>query len=602
MTSGGPCAKLARMVEHGATPSGMHDALVILGAAGIVIPAFARLRINPVIGFILVGLIAGPSGLGALSEQYPWLKPLTISDREAIVPYGELGIILLLFGIGLELSFKRLYAMRRMVFGIGAAELLGAAAVIFAFLTLIDWPTKSALALSLALAMSSTALCLKIVGTKTPVGRAALSMLLFEDLALIPMLFFFGSVGAQDADGLVQIVVVGGLVIAAMLLGGRLLLPPLFAQAARAKNPELFLAISLLVVILASGATSAVGLGPIMGALVAGLVIAETDYRSEVEVVTAPLRGLALGVFLITIGMMIDLEAILADWWTLVAALGGVILVKVTVTALLLRLAGGERRGVAAETSVLMASPSETSLIVLGAAGAAGVLRQETVAFWSAATAIGLMLTPALAALGKRLGRRVDSGHLGEAEETETARRTVIFGFGRVGQMVADMLAEHGKSYVAVDHDIDSVSDARSGGYKVLFGDVSRAEMVEKLGMGEAAAAVLTMDDPVLTARVARRLRAQHPDLPIIARARDADHAARLYKAGVTDAVPEAMEASLQLSEAVLVDIGVAMGPVIASIHEKRSELRAEIMEAGELDVEPSLGRRRVRDAALSRE
>lgn len=571
----------------------MHDALVILGAAGIVIPAFARLRINPVIGFLLVGLIAGPSGLGALAAQYPWLKPLTISDRAAIAPYGELGIILLLFGIGLELSFKRLYAMRRMVFGIGAAELLGAAAVIFVVLTLMEWPTKSALALSLALAMSSTALCLKIVGTKTPVGRAALSMLLFEDLALVPMLFFFGSVGAQDAGSLVQIVAVGGLVIAAMLLGGRLLLPPLFAQAARAKNPELFLAISLLVVILASGATSAVGLGPIMGALVAGLVIAETDYRSEVEVVTAPLRGLALGVFLITIGMMIDLQAILADWWTLLAALGGVILVKVVVTALLLRLAGGERRGVAAETSVLMASPSETSLIVLGAAGAAGVLRQDTVAFWSAATAIGLMLTPALAALGKRLGRRVDAGHLAEGEPGDVAGRTVIFGFGRVGQMVADMLTEHGKAYVAVDHDIDHVGDARSGGYKVLFGDVGRAEMVEKLGMSEAAAAVLTMDDPVLTARVARRLRADFPDLPIIARARDTDHAARLYKAGVTDAVPEAMEASLQLSEAVLVDIGVAMGPVIASIHEKRSELRAEIMEAGDLDETPSLGRRR---------
>ena len=593
MTSGGACAKLADMVEHAVAPHGMHDALVILGAAGIVIPAFARLKINPVIGFLLVGLIAGPSGLGALAGDYPWLKPLTISDREAIAPFGELGIVLLLFGIGMELSFKRLFAMRRMVFGIGAAELLGAAAVIFGFLTLIDWPTKSALALSLALGMSSTALCLKIVGTRTPVGRAALSMLLFEDLALVPMLFFFGSVGAKDAGSLMQIAAVGGLVIAAMLLGGRLLLPPLFAQAARAKNPELFLAISLLVVILGSGATTAVGLGPIMGALVAGLLIAETDYRTEVEVVTAPLRGLALGVFLITIGMMIDLEAIRADWLSLVAALGGVILVKIAVTAFLLRFAGRARRGVAAETSVLMASPSETSLIVLGAAGAAGVLRQDTVAFWSAATAIGLMLTPLLASIGKRLGRRVDSGHLAEADLTDTAGRTVIFGFGRVGQMVADMLAEHGKSYVAVDHDIDNVGEARSGGYKVLFGDVSRAEMLDRLGMGEAAAAVLTMDDPVLTARVARKLRAEFPDLPIIARARDTEHAARLYKSGVTDAVPEAMEASLQLSEAVLVDIGVAMGPVIASIHEKRSELRAEIMEAGELDAAPSLGRRR---------
>ncbi len=576
------------------TPHGMHDALVILGAAGIVIPAFARLKINPVIGFLLVGLIAGPSGLGAFADEFSWLKPLTISDREAIEPFAELGIIMLLFGIGLELSFKRLFAMRKMVFGIGAAELVGSAGIIFVFLTLIDWPTKSALALSLALAMSSTALCLKIVGTKTPVGRAALSMLLFEDLALVPMLFFFGTVGAQTATSLVQIGVSGSLVIAAIYLAGRFLLPSLFAQAARAKNPELFLAVSLLVVILASGATTAVGLGPIMGALVAGLMIAETEYRSEVEVVTAPFRGLALGVFLITIGMRIDLAAILADWTSLLAALAGVIIVKVIVTALLLRLAGGERRGVAAETSVLMASPSETSLIVLGAAGAAGVLRQDTVAFWSAVTAVGLMLTPLLASLGKRLGRRVDRQHLAEAEGEDVAGRTVIFGFGRVGQMVADMLSEHAKPFVAVDHDIDGVRDARRAGYPVLFGDVSRRELVDKLGMEDASAAVLTMDDPVLTARLARRLRALHPDLPIIARARDTEHAARLYKAGVTDAVPEAMEASLQLSEAVLVDIGVAMGPVIASIHEKRSELRGQIMEAGELANEPSLGRRRL--------
>ncbi len=268
------------------------------------------------------------------------------------------------------------------------------------------------------------------------------------------------------------------------------------------------------------------------------------------------------------------------------------------VTALLLRLAGGERRGVAAETSVLMASPSETSLIVLGAAGAAGVLQQDTVAFWSAATAIGLMLTPLLASLGKRLGRRVDRQHLAKSEGEDVAGRTVIFGFGRVGQMVADMLSEHGKPFVAVDHDIDGVSVRRGArAIRSCSATSAGANWSTRSSMENASAAVLTMDDPVLTARLARRLRALFPDLPIIARARDTEHAARLYKAGVTDAVPEAMEASIQLSEAVLVDIGVAMGPVIASIHEKRSELRSEIMQAGDLESEPSLGRRRLSES-----
>lgn len=581
------------------TPA-LSDALTILGAAGIVIPTFARFRINPVIGFILVGIIAGPFGLGALTGNYPWLSWISITDPEGIEPFAELGIVLLLFSIGLELSFRRLLAMRKMVFGIGAAEMVLTALLIGTALVAVDWPTKSALWLSLALAMSSTALVLPISGTQSAVGRAALAMLLFEDLALVPMLFLIGATSGAAAGNLGQIALQGALVIAAILVIGRFLLPTLFAQAARSKKPELFLAISLLVVILAATVTASVGLSPIMGALVAGLVIAETDYRSEVEVVVEPFKGLALGVFLITVGMRIDVGALLEDWVMLLAALAAVILVKAVVTGLLLKMAGATA-AVARETGILMASPSETTLIVLGAAGLAGILSAETVGFWSAATAIGLTLTPLLASLGRFMAKRVAHAGLMEEEVGPTAGKTVIFGFGRVGQMVADMLAEHGRPYLAVESDIDGFTAARKAGYSVLYGDVSRRELIEKLQLGEVAAVVLTMDDPVLTQRVARRLRAEHPELPIIARARDTDHAARLYRAGATDAVPEALEASLQLSEAVLVDIGLAMGPVIASIHEKRSQLRAEIMKEAELAEEPSLGRRRLRDAVPPR-
>ena len=578
------------------TPA-LSDALTILGATGIVIPAFARLKINPVIGFILVGIMAGPFGLGALVPRYPWLEAVSITDPEGIAPFAELGIVLLLFSIGLELSFRRLISMRRQVFGIGAAEMLVTAALIGGALLAFGWDIQAALWLSLALAMSSTALVLPISGTQSAVGRAALAMLLFEDLALVPMLFLIGAASGGESQSLGRVAIEGTLVIGGILLAGRFVLPALFAQAARSKKPELFLAISLLVVILAATLTASAGLSPILGALVAGLVIAETDYRSEVEVVTAPFKGLALGVFLITVGMRIDLGALIDDWPRLLGALVGVILVKALVTSVLLRIAGA-RRGVAAETGLLMASPSETTLIVLGAAGVAGILSGETVAFWSAATAIGLTITPLLASLGRVAARRVDRSMLADQVIAPAAGRTIICGFGRVGQMVADMLDEHGRAYLAIESDIDGFAEARKAGYSVLYGDVSRRGLTEKLDLDHAAAVVLTMDDPVLTARIARRLRAEHPALPIIARARDADHAATLYRAGVTDAVPEALEASLQLSEAVLVDIGVAMGPVIASIHEKRSVMRGEIMKAGQLDVEPSLGRRRVRDRA----
>ena len=577
------------------TPA-LSDALTILGAAGVVIPAFARLKINPVIGFIIVGIVAGPFGLGALTGQYPWLEWISITDPTGIEPFAELGIVLLLFSIGLELSFRRLVAMRRMVFGIGAAEMLLIAVLLGGALMLFGWPLQSAAWLGLALAMSSTALVLPISGTQGPVGRAALAMLLFEDLALVPMLFLIGATSGSGAGSLGQVALQGTLAILAILIVGRFLLPALFAQAARSKKPELFLAISLLVVILAATVTASTGLSPILGALVAGLVIAETEYRNEVELVIEPFKGLALGIFLITVGMRIDVGALLGDWPMLLGALVAVILVKAIVTALLLRMAGA-RRGVAAETGVLMSSPSETTLIVLGAAGVAGILSAEIVGFWSAATAIGLTITPLLSSIGRAMARRVDRAALSEESIGPTEGKTVIFGFGRVGRMVADMLEEHDRPYFAVDSDIDGFTEARKSGYSVLYGDVSRRDLIEKLNLDKAVAVVLTMDDPALTRRIAKRLRDDHPALPIIARARDTDHAAKLYQVGVTDAVPEALEASLQLSEAVLVDIGVAMGPVIASIHEKRSELRAEIMKAGQLEVEPSLGRRRLRDA-----
>ena len=576
--------------------SGFSDALVILGAAGIVIPAFARLKISPVIGFILVGMIVGPSGLGGLTDEFRWLNYFTISNPHAIDPFAELGIILLLFAIGLELSFRRLVAMRKMVFGIGAAELLGGAVLIGGALYLVGQPAQSAVALGFALAMSSTALVLPIAGTTSPVGRAALAMLLFEDLALVPLLFLFGTAAAGAAAGVLDVLWKGALVIAGLLLIGRLVLPALFAQAARTKSPELFLAVSLLVVILASLATGAVGLSPILGALLAGVLIAETEYRSEVEVVTAPFRGLALGIFLITVGMRIDFRQLVEIWPELLLALTGVLLVKALVTSALLRMSGS-RVGVAAETGLLMSSPSETTLILLGAAAATGVITQDTATFWQAATAVGLTITPLLAKLGRLAARRVDPQAMDLPDDSASKGRTVVFGFGRVGRMVADMLREHKRPYLAVDSDIDNVMAAREAGYPILFGDVSRSELVEKLKLGDASALVLTMDDPVLVARLARRLRSNFPDLAIIARARDTDHAARLYEAGVTDAVPETLEASLQLSEAVLVDIGVAMGPVIASIHEKRSELRSEIMAQAELEAEPRLGRRRLRDA-----
>jgi CPA2 family monovalent cation:H+ antiporter-2 len=582
--------------------SGLSDALVILGAAGIVIPAFARMRISPVIGFILVGMLVGPAGLGGMTGNMPWLHFVTISNPQAIAPFAEFGIILLLFSVGLELSFRRLWGMRRLVFGTGAAELIGSGLVIGAALYLFGEGAVGALGLGLALALSSTALVLPLVGTTSPVGRAALGMLLFEDLALVPIIFGLGAFApyerASALSNLGVLLLAGFLMIVAMILLGRYFLPRLFAQAARAKSPELFFSASILVVILASLATTAVGLSPIMGAIIAGVLIAETEYRNEVEVTTAPLRGLALGIFLITVGMSIDLRFVMNNWGAILLAVAGVLIVKAAVTAGLLRL-GGARAGTAAETGVLMASPSETTLIVLGTAASARLISPDTAAFWQIVTAIGLTVTPLLAKLGQLAARRVDLSTEAEPPELrgDQAPTVVVIGFGRVGRLVAEMLVQHGRSYLAVESNIDTVVACRREGIPIVFGDVARAGFVDRLNLGHASALVLTMDDPVLSVRLTRKVRGWCPNLTIVARARDAQHAAELYRAGATDAVPETLESSLQLSEAVLVDLGMAMGPVIASIHEKRAELRAQIMELGELDHEPPLQRRRLRDA-----
>ncbi|MDX2211597.1 MAG: cation:proton antiporter [Sphingopyxis sp.] len=579
-------------IDYGS--SGLANTLVVLGAAGIVIPAFARIRISPVIGFILVGVLVGPAMLGALANQRPWLQYFSISNREAIAPFAELGIILLLFSIGLELSFRRVWNMRKLVFGVGAGQLIGGGVILALLLYAIGgYAPAAALGLGLALALSSTALVLRITGTKSTVGRSAFAMLLFEDLAIVPIIFLLGALApAMEGDGGLALLMTtlwqGAVVVAVLAAAGRWILPLMFAQAARAKSSEIFLAASLLVVIVAAMATAAVGLSPIFGALMAGLMIAETDYHAEVEAIIDPFKGLALGVFLISVGMSLNLEKIAAQWPQLVLAVVGVVLVKAMVTGGLLRMAGA-RRGTAAEVGVLMASPSETTLIVLTAAMTAGLVDRATGEFWQIVTAIGLTITPLLARVGHDVARRIELAGAPVDSGDDISGRTLVVGFGRVGQTVAELLREHDRPYLAVDADIDTVTAARRTGFAIRFADVSRAGVIDRLDLAAAHAVVMTMDDPVQQLALTRKLRARFPQLPIITRARDADHAADLYRAGATDAVPETLESSLQLAEALLIDLGVAMGPVIASIHEVRDRMRREIMTKGELDSPPRL-------------
>jgi CPA2 family monovalent cation:H+ antiporter-2 len=574
--------------------SGFKDIVVVLGAAGLVIPAFAALRISPVVGFILVGIAVGPNGLGSMIDTLPWLQSFTISRADALAAPAEMGIALLLFALGLELSFERLKTMRRLVFGLGAAQLAACGAALGLLLLPFGLSSGVTITLALALALSSTAVGLQMLSASgrmsSHAGRTALGILLFQDVAIAPILLLLSAgtaPGGFAGSMATSLLAIGGIVVA-----GRFLLPPLFLQAARTRRPELFLAAALVVLILSAVVTASVGLSPAVGALVAGLMIAETDYRRQVEAAIAPFQGLLLGVFLIWIGMRLDLAAIAANPLLII---GGVIVVctlKAAVMAVLLRLSG-LGNGIAAHVSILLAAPSETSLILLGTASAVGMTDGAAAETALLITGLSLAIAPLLGLLGQRL-----EGYFGAGRDAidpilgEMAGRTIIIGFGRVGRLIADMLDAHGKPYVAIDSDPDEVARLSRAGKPVIYGDARRPELLDALGLDTANAVVLTIDAPQSLESLIGRIRASHPDICVVARARDADHAARLYSLGVTDAVPETVESSLQLAEAVLVDLGVPMGPVIASIHEKRASLRSIIQLGSDARPRASAARR----------
>jgi len=590
-----------------APTSPVSDAILILGAVGLVIPAFASLRISPVVGFILVGMLVGPHGLGAFAGDVPWLRWITISSPEAAGVYGEIGIVLLMFGIGLELSFDRLKVMRRLVFGLGTLQVAVTAAAIAAVAALaLGQPWPVALALGAALAMSSTGVVLPILSAEralvTTTGRASLGVLLLQDVALIPLLFLFSIVGGRagfEPEALWALALKGAAAIALVVLAGRVLLRPALRRAARTRSPEMFLAASLVIVIAASAITAAAGLSLVVGALIAGLIIADTEYRQQVEVTVAPFKGLFLGVFLISIGMGLDLGRLAASPLYYVAAVTALVALKAALVYPMLRRFVGRQAGLK-RASLLLGPSGEMSLILVAAAAGAGVLAGEVAADTQLVTALGMTAIPLLSRFGlfvEARGRRWEPSE--PLPPAEDQRRVVVIGFGRVGRLICDMLERHKVPYLAIDSDADEVARHRQRGRPVHFGDAANIELIALLELDRARALVVTMDHPFTAARIVQAARADHPDLQIIARARDAHHAAELYRLGVSDAVPETVEASLQLSEAVLVDIGVPMGPVIASIHEKRSELREQIQAlVPNLEAPPTLGRRRLRDAA----
>jgi CPA2 family monovalent cation:H+ antiporter-2 len=594
-------------------PGAFKEALIILGSAAVVIPIFYRLSVSPVLGFLLVGMAFGPSGVGNLAQGLPWLQAITITNKEDIALVAEFGVVLLLFMIGLELSFERLRTMRRFVFGLGSLQLAISSLVIAAIAALFAVGFTAAMVIGLALALSSTAVVVQVLSEEkrlgAPVGRASFAVLLLQDIAVVPVLFAFSMLGFE-AEGAILgrfgvAMAQAALAVVALIAAGRLLLRPLFRQVARTRSPELFMAACLLVIIATSLFTAIAGLSPAMGALIAGLLLAETEYRRQIEVLIEPFKGLLVGVFLISVGMSLDLAQIARDPMAVLAVAAGLVALKAAIVAPLAR-AFGLTWIAGLQSGLLLGAGGEFGFVVLSLALSLGLIPAAGAEFALLAVALTMASIPLLSRLGLMLERMrtaaaPDPVTLAALPDDEVPR-VIIAGFGRVGQLVAAMLETHGVPYLAADMDISVVVHARSAGKPVFYGDVRNIEFLRRCRIDQARAFVVTMDSRAALDEAVTTARQERRKLQIIARAKDARHAAHLYSIGASHAVPETIEASLQLSEAVLTDVGVPAGPVIASIHEKRSAIRAQIQEAAPEGTEVVTGRRRLRDVKLEQE
>jgi CPA2 family monovalent cation:H+ antiporter-2 len=568
-----------------------------------VIPLFHRLRLSPVLGFILVGIAVGPFGLALLAERIPLLGSITLTQSDTIAPIAELGISMMMFMIGLELTLERLRVMRRLVFGFGLSQFVVCAMAIAALAAALGAPLLFAAVIGAALSMSSTAIVVQVLSHEkrfgTPVGRASLAVLLLQDIAAVPVLFVisvFGARGGALTGAIVQAV----LVVIGLIVAGRIVLRPLFRSVARTGSPELFVAACLLVILATGLTTAAVGLPMELGSLIAGVLLAETEFRRQIEVTIDPFRGLLLGVFLISVGMSLDLADIVADAPRIVVVGVALVALKAAIIACLGR-AFGLRWMTGWQAGLLLGPGGEFGFVIIGLARSEGVIGADTARFPLVLAAATMAAIPLLSTLGQLMSRRVtarpavDPALLALPPDDATPR-VIVAGFGRVGETVASLLEKHGVSYVAVDADADRVAEQRKLRRPVYWGDITQPELLHRLHVDTARALVVTMGDHAASDRLVGAARAARPDLPIMVRARDARHAAHLYAIGATDAVPETIEASLQLSEAVLVEIGVAMGPVIAAIHERRAELQAEIKAMAPHAEVRVHGRRRLRD------
>ncbi len=536
-------------------PSILRDAIVFLLATVIIVPLMRKAGVNAVIGYLIAGMVIGPHGLAMIGEV------------EGTHRLAELGIVFMLFAIGLELSFDRLNVMARYIFGLGAAQMAATGIAVAGGAVLLGAGWGQAAVIGGALALSSTAFVLQMLSERrelsTQLGRVVLAVLLLQDLAVVPGLAVVAALG-DEPEGLTEALMLAGAKAAAalalLLAAGRLVLRPLYRTIATLRSPELFVAATLLVVLATAWGTAAAGLSMALGAFLAGLLLAGTEYRHQIEADIRPFRGILLGLFFVSVGMLVDLSAIIPQIHLVLAGAAALISTKALVMFALGRLFGLSLP-LAANAALHLAQGGEFAFVLFSLAMGTAVLPAESSQFLLAMVAVSMACTPFLAWAGRRIQRTLElRGQRGRAALSEEARsysgHVVIAGYGRVGQTVASLLDELGHRWVAVDLDIARVEGSRAIGKPVFFGDAARDEITAAANVRHARAVVITLDDPPAARAVLRALRTQLPDTPIIVRAREQGHVATLAQEGATVVLPETTESSLLLGKSLLSSLG----------------------------------------------
>ena len=527
-----------------------NQALVLLAAAVLLLPLFQRLGLGSILGYLAAGIVIGPLGLGL------------IPGAEAVLHFAELGVVLMLFLVGLELAPEQLWAQRRRLLGLGASQMLFSAALLTGFFFALGQPGPAALAIGATLALSSTAFAVQmLVETNqlgTPQGRNAFSILLFQDLAVIPLLLLLPVLAGGDAGAAQPNLLVGVLVLALMWLAGRYLLNPWLGWLARLHNRELMTATALLLVLGAAELMETLHLSMGLGAFVAGMLLANSPYREQLDTDIQPFKGMLLGLFFIAIGMTMDLRLLAASPWSILAMGAALLGIKTLVLfgiARALKVGGRD----ALRVGLLLSQGGEFAFVLFTQAGALNLLPTEMIAKLNLVVALSMAATPLLLKLVQRLWPAPKTGHRSTEDEPAPHGQpaVIVAGFGRFGQIIGRILVSRRIPFTALDSNPDHIDTVRRFGNEVYFGDVTRLDLLHTAGLQHARIMVLAIDDVQASLRAVRLIREHFPHITLIVRARDRYHAYSLMAEGVEHVIRETLDSSLRAAQTTLAQLGM---------------------------------------------